>query len=69
MGTAELLAVYYDEEKAWRDQDARDRYLLRERNREIAKNFLLAGLAKDVVAKNIDLSVEEVEAIIESIRQ
>lgn len=69
MGTAELLAVYYDEEKAWRDQDARERFLLSEERKEIAKNLLLNGMTRDFVAKNTALSIEEVDAIVENIKQ
>lgn len=40
-----------------------------EKSREIAKNFLMAGIAKDVVAQNTGLSREEVETIAVLINQ
>lgn len=73
MNTAALLEVYYDKEQAWRDQEARERYLQRvgreEEKKEIAQNLLLSGIAKDVIVKSTGLSCEDVDSIAARINQ
>ena len=59
----EVVNALYRE---WNLDDAKEVWA-EERSEEIAENFLRDGISKEVVMKNTDLSIEQVEMIIEKI--